>query len=183
MNKALMVMAMLACVPAMAPSTLGQEQKPAEKPVTLRSVLLEQLRSTHNVDDWFVSEKTAVAGLTQEQANWTDGKGNHSVGQLVFHLVFWNERNLKNLKGEQQPKFSGNNEDSFAYDGKSWNENVQKLDSILTELEKMVETADEGKLAKMANMIQHISAHNAYHIGEIVVVRKEQGSWGASKVT
>src|SRR5579871_509830 len=99
-------LAILACGPVMA-----QEQKAAEKPVTLRSVLLEQLKSTHNVDDWFVSEKTAVAGLTPEQANWTDGKqGNHSVGQLVFHLVFWDERNLKNLKGEQQAKFSGNNE-------------------------------------------------------------------------
>jgi DinB superfamily len=176
MTKVFVAMAMLVCVPTMA-----QDQKPAEKPVTLRSTLLAQLKSTHNVDDWFVSEKTAVAGLTPEQANWSDGKGNHSVGQLVFHLVFWNERNLKNLKGEQQAKFSGNNEDSFAYDGKSWNENVQKLDSVLTELEKMVESADDAKLAKMANAIQHISAHNAYHIGEIVMVRKEQGSWDASK--
>jgi hypothetical protein len=159
----------------------AQEPKP-DKPVTLRSILLEQLKSTHNVDDWFVSEKTAVAGLTPEQASWNDGKGNHSVGQLVYHLVFWNERNLKSMKGEQQPKFSGNNEDSFAYDGKSWNETVAKLDSILSELETMVEKADDAKLAKIANSIQHINAHNAYHIGEIVVVRKAQGSWGASKV-
>ena len=163
-----------------AVSAVAQNKK---KPTDLRGVLLEQLRTTHGDEDWFVPAKIAVDGLTAEQASWNPGKGNHSVGQLVFHLVFWDERNLKNLKGEQQAKFSGNNEDSFAYDGKSWNEQVQKLDSILTELEKMVETADDAKLAKMASTIQHISAHNAYHIGEIVVVRKEQGSWGASKVT
>jgi hypothetical protein len=26
-----------------------------------------------------------------------------------------------------------------------------------------------------------VGAHNAYHIGEIVMVRKEQGSWDPSK--
>jgi hypothetical protein len=36
---------------------------------TLRSVLLEQLQTTHNVKDWFVPPTIAVAGLTAEQAN------------------------------------------------------------------------------------------------------------------
>jgi hypothetical protein len=54
-------------------------------PATLKTVLLQQLRETHNEKNWFVSEKEAVAGLTAEQAAWSDGK-NHSVGQLVQHL-------------------------------------------------------------------------------------------------
>jgi len=58
---------------------------------------------------------------------------------------------------------------------------VQQLDSILTELEKIVENADDAKLKAIAPAIQHISAHNAYHIGQIVFVRKEQGSWDPSK--
>ena len=55
----------------------------------LRALLLQELRETHNQKNWFVSEKEAVAGLTPEQAAWSDGK-NHSVGQLVQHLNFWN---------------------------------------------------------------------------------------------
>ena len=69
----------------------AQEKK---APVTLRSILLEQLRTTHNSKDWFVDVNTAVAGLTPEQASWKQGAGNHSVGQLAYHLVFWNEREL-----------------------------------------------------------------------------------------
>ena len=65
-----------------------------KKPPTLRSILLEQLRTTHDQKDWFVDANTAVAGLTAEQARWTDGKGNHSVGQLANHLVFWNTESL-----------------------------------------------------------------------------------------
>src|SRR5438093_12383612 len=36
------------------------------KPATLRSILLEQLRTTHNEKDWFVPINVAVEGLTAE---------------------------------------------------------------------------------------------------------------------
>src|SRR5689334_12854845 len=90
-------------------------------PATLRSILLEQLRSVHNDEQWFVPANIAVEGLTAEQANWTDGKGNHSVGQLAYHLVFWNKSSLAKFKGEQAPKFSGNNDETFNnFDAKQW---------------------------------------------------------------
>ena len=40
-----------------------------EKPMSLKAVLLEQLRSTHNKAEWFVPANTAVAGLTPAQAS------------------------------------------------------------------------------------------------------------------
>src|SRR5438477_8765838 len=88
----------------------SQDQKPAP---TLKSILLAQLQSTHNKAEWFVPANTAVEGLTSEQASWTDGKGNHSVGQLAYHLVFWNKQELAKFKGETPEKFSGNNDDTF----------------------------------------------------------------------
>jgi len=149
-----------------------------KKPTTLREVLLAELKSTHGVEDWFVPADVAVKGLTAEQASWTDGKGNHSVGQLAYHLVYWNRRNLANLKGEKQEKFSGNNEETFdRFDAKSWNEIVRQLDDVMNELEKWVETADEAKLKESAAVFTHISTHNAYHVGQIIYVRREQGSW------
>ena len=60
-----------------------------QKPVTLRSILLEQLRTTHKTQDWFVPPSLAIAGVTAEQATWTDKAGNHSIGQLANHLLFW----------------------------------------------------------------------------------------------
>jgi uncharacterized damage-inducible protein DinB len=149
-----------------------------KKPTTLREVLLAELRSTHDNEDWFVPANIAVKGLTPEQASWNDGKGNHSVGQLAYHIVYWNRRNLARLKGEQLDKFSGNNDETFdKFDSKSWNETVQQLDNVMNELEKWVETADEAKLKESATVFTHISTHNAYHIGQIIFVRKEQGSW------
>jgi uncharacterized damage-inducible protein DinB len=155
---------------------LAYAQSP--KPTTLRGVLLEQLHTTHDVKDWFVPIDVAVAGLTAEQASWKDGSGNHSVGQLTYHLLFWNRDQLAKFKGEPQEKFSGNNEETFNnFDSKKWNDTVKQLDQVMAEWEKAVETADEKKLEASASIIAHIGTHNAYHVGQIIFVRKLQGSW------
>jgi uncharacterized damage-inducible protein DinB len=153
-----------------------------KSPATLRGVLLEQLRTTHNSKDWFVDANTAVAGLTPEQASWKDANGNHSVGQLAYHLVFWNRQSLAKFKGATPDKFSGNNEETFdKFDAAQWKNVVQQLDQVMTDWEKAVEAADDKKLADAASTIAHIGTHNAYHIGQIVFVRKEQHSWDPEK--
>jgi hypothetical protein len=170
----------IACL-ALSLSFHAYAQSP--KPATLRSVLLEQLRTTHNEKDWFVPINVAVEGLTAEQANWKDGSsGNHSVGQLTYHLLFWNRRELAKFKGETEEKFSGNNEETFNnFDSKKWADTTKQLDQVMTDLEKVVETADEGKLTAWASEIAHIGTHNAYHVGQIIFVRKLQGSWNPEK--
>ena len=147
MKRMIAVWLALIGVGSSAAAGYAQEQKKDQKPVTLKSILLEQLRSTHNKKEWFVDAMTAVNGLTPEQASWKDGKGNHSAGQLTYHLVFWNRRSLAKFKGEPAAKFSGNNEETFdSFDAKTWSATVRQLDEVMTELEKLVENADENQL-------------------------------------
>jgi uncharacterized damage-inducible protein DinB len=157
-------------------------QTQTQKPMNLRQVLLEQLQTTHNTKDWFVDANTAVAGLTADQAKWKDGSGNHSVGQLANHLVFWNRQELAKFKGETPEKFSGNNDETFnAFDAAKWTETVQQLDQVMKDWESAVSSADDKKLSEWASTIAHIGTHNAYHVGQIVFVRKLQGSWDPDK--
>lgn len=156
----------------------AQDQKQAP---TLRSILLDQLRTTHNQKDWFADANTVVAGLSAEQASWTDGKGNHSVGQLAYHIIYWDQRNLAKFKGEAPAKYGGDNDETFnQFDSKKWAATVRQLNKVMTEWEKAVENADDKKLEEWAPIISRIATHNAYHIGQIVYVRKEQGSWDAA---
>jgi len=146
--------------------------------VTLKSILLEQLKTTHNVKDWFVPVNIAVAGLTAEQANWKDSSDNHSIAQLTTHLLFWNKQSLDKFKGIKPDKFSGNNKETFSeVDAKTWNSITAQLDSLLTEWEKQVQAADEKKLQAFYSTIAHIGTHNAYHTGQIVYIRKMKGWW------
>lgn len=153
-----------------------------QQPVTLRSILLHQLKTTHSQADWFVPINTAVEGLTPEQANWEPRGGGHSAGQLAYHLLFWNRLNLERLQGKSTGKFTGNNDETFTkFDEKQWNDTVTQLDQVMTDLEKLVAVADEQKLESMATTISNICTHNAYHVGQIVYVRKLQGAWNPEK--
>jgi len=156
-------------------TSFGQQAAKPKQPVTLRSILLTQLHETHNQKNWFVSGKEAAEGLTPEQAAWSDGK-NHSVGQLLAHLVFWNSVNLAAMKGEH-PKQPADNNDTFKFDPAQWDATVKQFDSVMTDLEHTVENADDATLEKIAPSISRIAEHNAYHIGEIIAVRKEHGMW------
>ena len=164
----------------------AQAAKPPELPPTLRSILLSQLHTTHDKADWFVPVNTAVAGLSVEQAKWIptnaagklDPNANHSVGMLAYHLLFWNTNALARLKGEKAPPVPSNNDETFNdFDAATWTKTVHDLDAVLTALEDLVANADDAKLEKIAPTIAHVSTHNAYHTGQILYVRKLQGSW------
>lgn len=180
----------LACVfvTAGAASSIAQTSatpSPTPASVTLRSLLLSELHSTHDTAEWFTPMKAAVAGLTAEQAKWVpqnaegklDSNANHSAGMLAYHLAFWNERALAGLRGEK-PAGPDSNEQTFNdFDAARWEDVVQRLDRVMKDLEAEVEKMPEEKLAKAAQTISHISTHNAYHTGQILYVRKLQGSW------
>jgi len=168
-----------------SPSISVVAQTPSPAPVTLRSLLLSELRSTHDKAEWFTPMNNAVAGLTAEQAKWVpknaqgklDPDANHSVGMLAYHLVFWNENALARLRGEK-PANPNNNDETFNdFDPAHWKDIVQRLDLVMKNLETEVEKMPKEKLTKAAPTISHISTHNAYHTGQILYVRKLQGSW------
>jgi uncharacterized damage-inducible protein DinB len=158
---------------------LGQASKP---PTTLRGVLLEQLHSTYDQEDWFVPAKIAIADLTVDQAKWTPAGGGHSVGQLAYHLWFWNSRALDRFNGVKVANFTGNNDETFNdFSAEQWADLVNKLNKVMSDWDTAVETASDEKLAANASLVAHVSAHNAYHIGQILYVRKLEGAWDPSK--
>jgi uncharacterized damage-inducible protein DinB len=164
-----------------APFALAQNQK--KRPTDLRGILLESLRTTHNQEDWFVPASVAVDGLTADQARWKPaGKDGHSVGQLAYHIWYWNTRELNDFKGVKNAPFDGNNNETFDdFNAAQWNDLVGKLNQIMADWETAVEQCDEATLEKNASLIEHVATHNAYHIGQILYVRKLEGAWNPAK--
>ncbi len=154
----------------------------AQPASSLKAVLLEQLRTTHNQKEWFVPVNIALEGLSPEQARWQDGSGNHSIGQLANHLLFWNQQQLSKFQGQKVAGGNVNNDETFNnFDVKNWKETVSNLDKVLTDLETVVQNADDTKLKSWASAIAHIGTHNAYHTGQIVYIRKLKGAWDPAK--
>ena len=168
---------------AQAPAT------PPQPPATLRSTLLAELHANHDKAEWFVPLNTAVAGLTPEQAKWIpqnaagklDPNANHSVGMRASHLWFWNARALAKFKAETRTPAPSSNDETFNdFDAATWTKTVHDLDQVMVSLEDLVAHASDADLARWAPTLANICTHNAYHTGQILYVRKLQGSWNPS---
>ena len=156
--------------------------------MTAKELLIDQYNACYDDQNWFVPLTKAIEGLTAEQATWNDGSSNHSILQLVHHLIFWNERYLLRFKELPLPEVKKSDEDpTFEINVKDWDLTLKKLNEVFSELRDAFKNANEEKMESSPykdrfdpwySILENINIHNAYHIGQIVYVRKAQGSWG-----
>jgi hypothetical protein len=163
-------------------ASIGSLKSQKENTLTLKQVLLNQLKTTHNKEEWFAPLNVAIDGITADQANWKEKGKDHSIAELTTHIIFWNQDELSKFLNEPGAKYSGDNNQTFsAVTKESWPATVKKADSIMISWENAIEAADEKKLEAWYEIIAHISVHNAYHTGQIVYIRKLQGSWNPAR--
>lgn len=119
----------------------------------------------------------------------------HSIGQLVFHMNYWMKYELRRIRG-QRPMHPEHASESWPAspspaDAPEWNELRNELASLLadfaalaqsprTELGRQVESMHGGD-KKVAGTVEAVLwqmvAHNSYHVGQIVLIRRALGAW------
>lgn len=155
-----------------------------------KTILLNQMAANHNEPNWFVPIDRALQGLTIEQAREKPGDSN-SIWEIVNHLIFWNERYLQRFKGNSPHQKVESNDETFENkNGQDWEAAKDKLFAILTDWDTVLKDA-EGSIFEISahedrhdpwySVLAHINIHNAYHIGQIVEIRKSKGNWDSSK--
>jgi hypothetical protein len=158
-----------------------------------KEILLEQFTACFDENNWFVALESALAGLTVEQALWKEGKLDHSIWEMVIHLHYWNQRWLQRyLRGVVEDS-KETIDATFRGEGASeeeWQTIKRELFQVFAEWKRIIETIDEAKLSEMVSAeydstwslpIANMNIHNAYHIGQIVLIRKLQGSWNSNQ--
>jgi uncharacterized damage-inducible protein DinB len=141
-------------------------------PAALRHMLLGS--------DEFLAPEQIFAGLSGEQACQTVPSSPHSIATLLAHMLFWQERRLGWARGEEQPELS--EEQNFpAVMPQQWPGLVQQFLNTLSDLEALAtpETCArelyEGRSA--GYMLASHACHNAYHLGQVVLLRRALGLW------
>lgn len=164
-------------------TSLTAQQNTQKKPApTLKSILLQQFRTTDDQADWFVPVMKSVEGITAQQAMWKPNDSSHSIGQLVYHIWFWNKQSLDKFYGRTPDKFDGNNDETFNdFTEASWASTVANLGQVMKDWEKAIQESDDAKLQSWYSTIAHINTHTAYHTGQILYVRKLAGNWDRAK--
>lgn len=155
-----------------------------------KDLLIEQHTACYDEDVWFVSLRKALDGVTAEQAAWKPAGVDNSIFETVNHLIFWNERWLRRYRGELKYPEDIENKGTFRSDEADWQRTLEKLWAVMDEWrdnlnkitgEKLVSPVNAEYQAPWHSPLGHQNIHNAYHIGQIVLLRKLQGSWDPTK--
>ncbi len=154
-----------------------------------KEVLLKQFDNCYDKNEWFVAVKNALESVTEEQAAWKPGGVQHSIRELLSHLIHDNNAFLQRSLGVDYKSHVTSNDETFIPVAGSWETDVGRFESTMTTLRELIQNADESKLSEPTpprnelwqNELANLNAHNAYHGGQIVMLRKLQESWDPAK--
>ena len=157
-----------------------------------KQTLLKQFDNCFAINGWFVAVKNAIAGLTAEQAAWKPEGSDNSVWQLLSHINYYNGAYLERFQGRTFEYDIEENSETFTQSasGEDWRKEVERFEKIMDEWRSVIESADASKFDEIAppynkapwsEIIANINAHTAHHGGQIVLIRKLQGSWDSGK--
>jgi uncharacterized damage-inducible protein DinB len=157
-----------------------------DKIVHGKEVLSNQLLANANDPSWYLPFSDSVANLSEEEAFWKPNSDCHSIAEIVHHLLYWNETwqtRYKKSHVDAVPSIGNNNESFFIKENEKFFELKEKLLEVLLNWQELIsEFVVESDVngfpmpAKWWEILGNVTTHNAYHIGQIVYIRKLQGS-------
>lgn len=154
-------------------------------------VLLQNWDYAMDQEDWAPPLSDALDGVNSEQASWKpQGEAGNSIWETVNHLTYYKERFLRKLKGLPQQPEADSNDDTFtvtASGDEAWQQAVERLKTVHAQLREIIEALGEGAYDwggsghAPGEEVMSLILHDAYHTGQIVLVRKLQGSWPSKR--
>ena len=111
----------------------------------------------------------------------------HTIRRIAAHLVFWQDLYLERLAGAERPSpphdAAGWPGGDAPRDEREWKALVARFADGLTRAAAAIDSAPLGtNLPRWAGRtrfagLNGLAIHNAYHLGQIVQLRKIVGSW------
>jgi len=158
----------------------------------LKEHLLREFNTCYDQNGWFAAVRNVVEGTNADEALWKPDPSVNSIWQTLEHLVFYNRAYTERFKGVDYKYPTDNNNETFSAGATDaeWQAAIARFDAAMHEFRDLMIKADESKFsepvsqtntASWAEQISNINAHNAYHGGQILLLRKLQGNWDIKK--
>src|ERR1700678_173118 len=116
----------------------------------------------------------------------------NSIAELVFHMNYWMDYELRRIRGER-PEYPEHNSESFPSraEAQDWDRLRKRFANLLAdfaalsnsspqEMQRQIESSHEGdrKLAgTLEAVLWQMVTHNSYHTGQIAMIRQTLGAW------
>lgn len=157
-----------------------------------KHTLIRQFDRCYNENGWFAAVRNVVAEINVEQATWKPLDAVNCIWESLSHITYYNNAYLQRFKGIGYEYDVSSNDETFSvgeFEEAAWQADIGRFDGVMKEWRDLILSADESKLsqpvsaenrATWAELISDVNAHNAYHGGQIVLLRKMQGIWDES---
>src|SRR5262245_39600002 len=148
---------------------------------TLESTLLHIMK-IRLVQDFPGQINACLDVLAEQDLWWRPNEEANSVANLVLHLAGSNRYYIEEIIGgrvvarDRDAEFAARAGRSKAEIRDTWDESVRVVGETLNGLEpsQMMQTKDRtGKMTTFAQVLLHVSHHNAAHMGQILWATKE----------
>ncbi|QJC52149.1 DinB family protein [Paenibacillus albicereus] len=150
----------------------------------------------YSKEDWSPPLQAALEGVTEEQADWRpQGAAANTIRETVHHLIFYKEAFLRAWRGESGARAEGvTNTDTFqapalGAEGAAWEETRRRLEKAHADIASILREWEDdssyekriGSNSEAGTWVNSLAVHDAYHAGQIIFVRKLQGSWAPTR--
>ena len=151
-------------------------------------LLVKGLDSTYDKESWYAPFKDAIEGLTAQQASWKPpGEATKSIWENVNHLIYYKERLVANMEGLEWKNPLDGGQTFFlteqSGDEKEWRKVGERAEIAQRNLREILSKTSPEKLGENSHEenLLDIMLHDAYHTGQIMLIRKMQGAWPSER--
>ncbi|MGM2835527.1 DinB family protein, partial [Bacillus cereus group sp. Bce025] len=127
-------------------------------------------------------------GLTAEQAMWKPpSEETNTIWENVNHLIYYKERLAANLEGREWTNNLDGNDTFYltkqSNDDMEWKKVVERSEDAQHNLRQVLSAISERELEQnsLEGKLLDILRHDDYHTGQIIQLRKMQGSWPSKR--
>ena len=137
-------------------------------------------------ESWQIPVRAAISGLTASQAAWKPSQGRHSIWEIANHLSFWKQYISARMAGEPRRPRGWAHEADWQeipeVTEEAWRASVQRLVDAQAALKSEFSKRTDDDLQHPLpgdklplSTLQSMTAHDAYHCGQICYIRALQG--------
>ena len=147
-------------------------------------LIVEQFKDSFNGDPWFGRPIVALLKEVQEDIAFEKPSGQHSLLELLWHMVFWREFAISHLEKDSDLPISYFDENDWRVldhsDTTLWQKGLQQLHQTQEKLVQLLQDLKDTILEEMVfdreynfrKLFYGLIHHDIYHLGQVAYLTK-----------